>query len=238
MKERPALFTKENRKGVRSGDKTHTRRVITVPWVKGKRVLPYEPYYVEEDGKLLFMDEYGDYHPMEQVAPWQVGDHLWLKEAYQITTCWRGHTVCGNYPDNGGIFKRELSGNEWKRWSDRKKPHAKTSSLFMYKSLARTWLKVTRVWIERVQDISPDDILAEGLGSYCWDYAESSDGTGDMFMYADHTVESPSWCPNNMSSCECIEDVFSWLWDSINKKRGFGWNVNPWVFCYEFEEIK
>ena len=48
--------------------KQQTRRIITVPWVKGKRVPPYEPYYTESDGKLLSMDEYGDYHPIEKTS--------------------------------------------------------------------------------------------------------------------------------------------------------------------------
>ncbi len=28
---------------------------------------------------------------------------------------------------------------------------------------------------------------------------------------------------------------FKTLWDSINKDRGFGWDVNPWVWVVEFE---
>ncbi len=36
------------------------------------------------------------------------------------------------------------------------------------------------------------------------------------------------------------EDViggFIKLWDSLNKKRGFGWDVNPWVWCISFERM-
>lgn len=29
-------------------------------------------------------------------------------------------------------------------------------------------------------------------------------------------------------------DAFWFLWDSLNKKRGFGWDVNPWVAAYTF----
>lgn len=28
------------------------------------------------------------------------------------------------------------------------------------------------------------------------------------------------------------------LWDSINKKRGFGWEVNPWVWVVDFKVIE
>ena len=30
---------------------------------------------------------------------------------------------------------------------------------------------------------------------------------------------------------------FKHLWDSINKKRGFGWNKNPWVWVIEFKKL-
>jgi len=30
----------------------------------------------------------------------------------------------------------------------------------------------------------------------------------------------------------------SCFWDSINKKRGYGWSNNPWVWVYEFERIE
>lgn len=28
---------------------------------------------------------------------------------------------------------------------------------------------------------------------------------------------------------------FSILWDSINTKRGYGWDTNPWVWVVEFK---
>lgn len=33
------------------------------------------------------------------------------------------------------------------------------------------------------------------------------------------------------------EEQFADLWDSLNAKRGFGWDTNPWVWVYEFERI-
>jgi hypothetical protein len=31
---------------------------------------------------------------------------------------------------------------------------------------------------------------------------------------------------------------FQKLWDSINSKRGYGWNVNPWVWAISFRRIQ
>ena len=32
--------------------------------------------------------------------------------------------------------------------------------------------------------------------------------------------------------------AFRVLWDSINAKRGFGWDVNPWVWVIEFKKVE
>lgn len=80
-------------------------------------------------------------------------------------------------------------------------------SLFMPKEACRLFLKVTNVRVQRLQDMNMGEIIAEGV-----DYIEKWD-TDDVIM--------SKW----------IE-----LWDSINLKRGFGWDTNPWVWVYEFEK--
>jgi len=32
--------------------------------------------------------------------------------------------------------------------------------------------------------------------------------------------------------------MFRYLWDSLNAKRGFGWDTNPWVYVVEFARVK
>lgn len=108
-------------------------------------------------------------------------------------------------------------------------------SIHMPKWAARIFLRVNSVRVERIQDISPDDILAEGLDNYGWDYAESSDDSGDKFMYWDHTNDNyPKWA-EWISSCECIEDIFAAFWDSIYPGS---WERNDWVWVYDFEKTE
>ncbi len=33
-------------------------------------------------------------------------------------------------------------------------------------------------------------------------------------------------------------DEYAWAWDSINAKRGYPWESNPWVFVYTFKRVK
>ena len=41
--------------------------------------------------------------------------------------------------------------------------------------------------------------------------------------------EQNGWYDATVAFCE--------LWDSINKKRGYGWDTNPWIWVIEFEKI-
>lgn len=75
----------------------------------------------------------------------------------------------------------------------------------MWKWAARLWLRVTDVRVERVQDISEDDARAEG------------------YPYFDFATNMP------------VLTDFTSLWDSINAKRGHGWDTNPWVWVITFE---
>ena len=74
--------------------------------------------------------------------------------------------------------------------------------------------------------------MLEHLDSFGWDYAESSDGTGDMFMYWDHLNGDPPGWADWVSSCETIEDVFKAYWDSLYPGR---WKRNTWYFEYKLK---
>jgi hypothetical protein len=85
----------------------------------------------------------------------------------------------------------------------------------MPRKAARLFLKITDIRIERVQDITRSDIKSEGL--ICPEYLRSDDLE---YKYKNWYI-----------------DEWSKLWDSINKKRGYGWETNPLVWVYEFKNI-
>ena len=85
-------------------------------------------------------------------------------------------------------------------------------SIYMPRTACRLTLEVTNVRVERVQDIREADAVAEGAPE---PPAEPLSG-------------NPAMWP-----CDYRES-FRQLWDSINDKRGFGWDSNPWVWVVDF----
>lgn len=82
-------------------------------------------------------------------------------------------------------------------------------SIFMPRWASRITLQITNVRVERVQSISEMDAMNEGL----WN-GYTSTGPDDY-----------------------NRRKFAELWDKLNAKRGFGWDVNPWVWVIEFQKV-
>lgn len=92
-------------------------------------------------------------------------------------------------------------------------------SIFMPREAARIFLRVTNVRVERVQEITENDAKNEGVKDP-YDYQEPS--------YYDQP---------HVRGMEINKSAFAGLWDSLNAKRGYGWETNPWVWVIEFERI-
>jgi len=152
-----------------------------------------------------------------QKCPYKVGDALWVKETYFLLD--KVH-----YPDlphkvlsNGKVCYYNASFDR-SRGAIIKKP-----SLFMAKEMSRIRLEITGVRAERLQDISEQDAIAEGIIAYT---EISAGGVRDCFKDYDkagRTVES------------AIES-YKTLWESINGKGS--WEENPFVWVIEFQEKK
>jgi hypothetical protein len=67
-------------------------------------------------------------------------------------------------------------------------------------------LPLVAVRAEQVQEISEEDAIAEGI--------EAPDSPGHEWVAA---------------------RLFSRLWDSINAKRGHGWDANPWTWPLTYQ---
>ena len=221
-KEKPILFTAEMVKAIREGRKTVTRRVINP-----------QPEVFDNAG-------YPDYVCLKH--RYQVGDLLWVKEGWRCTGGGTERNIIyradGDTPisfcgiDDGRKSILHVAEPYWAEW-DRlvyktDKSSDWRSSRFMPKWVARTWLEVVSVRPERVQDITEEDAKLEGIRGY------SAHGGGTHF---NPVMIYPAF-PEKGGGFSTAKEAFECLWDSINAKRGYSWESNPFVWRIEFKELK
>ena len=242
MKERPILFNGEMASAILDDRKTQTRRVMkdTSPvdarWT-GRRWQIHMGYPIDH---IDIPCPYGG-----------EGDYLWVRETWAAEMFWED-AVRIRYKDGTTCFyewpegMEEWHEREWIRHSDFftkqgvqmesddyydfvwVKPETGwplqwRPSIHMPKFISRIKLEITDVRCEHLQDISEDNAIAEGCaGEECLDCdALILYHLNDIFHY-------------NVSP----QEEFIELWDSINKKRGYGWDKNPWVWVIKFQQIE
>ena len=236
-------FTKENREKLALGTKLMTRRVIT-QLLDDKSDNYVKPFHNKVMGFWEFLHK-----PTNTVAevksPYQVGDIVGIREPYVIEKMDHGnYLLSGRYlDDNQEYIKTRLSVTEWRRLVKRQYPLRKSPSLFMYKSLCRKFYTVTAVKVERAQDISEEDAKAEGIEEWI--------PSADWFGYTKNPEESkarwdaggkfwlsyPRYPKRKQTGVfDCPIKSFRSLWNSINEKRGCGFDVNPYVFAYRLKK--
>ena len=193
---KPILFNTEMVKAIIEGKKTVTRRVV-----KNQDIVGEEGHlkselmtdYMWQRVRKSMPQSFG----LKFFASYKVGDILYVREtwAYQFGLYWHKAT---RYEEN------MTPPNKWK------------PSIHMPKSAARIFLKVTDVRVERLQDITAEQIDAEG----CKEYGYNAE-TGKLMP------SRPTW--------------FKIIWDNTIKKQDldkYGWEANPWVWVYEFERVE
>lgn len=208
MNEHPILFNTEMVKAILDGRKTMTRRVI--------KPQPINPRYVGgvfADGSVGFIN---NEHGRSIVCPYgQPGDRLWVRETWGCPS-WMPSMQKLKEAHEGGahlIYKatphekwKPVGIFEGKTWAE---SWLWRPSIHMPRWASRINLEVTGVRVERVQDISAEDIVREGIES-----------TGTLHWYFAETKR---------------RENFIIFWNKINAKRGHSWESNPWVWVVEFK---
>lgn len=158
MKERPIPFSATMVRAILAGTKNQTRRIVAFPRKRESFVLedhgngwwPYE----SDDGESSVCDD-GCEHPY--TCPYGVpGDVLYVKEAWR-TSGEYDQRKPSELPDDAPIeyIASVLFGDE--RLTGRYR-HAR----FMMRWMSRITLEITDVRVERLQEISREDEIAEG----------------------------------------------------------------------------
>lgn len=153
--------------------------------------------------------------PDNGLAPYQPGDTLWVRERMRVI----GRGPVTRRADQIRV-RYEADGTESAilPYPERLKGDPKIGKCLAYggyREAARLFLRVTEVRVERLQVISGVDAVAEGCGAGLADY--------ELLHYGGYKK---------------ARQEFRRLWDSLNAKRGFGWDSNPWVWVYRFERVE
>ena len=94
-------------------------------------------------------------------------------------------------------------------------------------------IRITNIKAERLQDISEEDAMREGVFKYDKPPLHHE---YDMFAPWPPYVRPYKWDSNNLIYRCTARYAFAYLIDKIS---GCGtWNRNPWVYAYEFELLK
>lgn len=209
LKERPILFSAPMVLAILDGRKTQTRRVIKKP----------EPSNIEFDGVDYFAeDQNGDWHKVTDFCKFgRVGDRLWVRETFGFEVRNLGGTphdkVVYRATEPEAVHCYGCNGEEIKmKW----KP-----SIFMPRKHSRITLEITGVRVERLNDISREDALSEGIDRW--------DDTASITPYRNYRKGQEGEMDLH---CSCPERSFMTLWESINGPGS--WNDNPWVWVVEF----
>jgi hypothetical protein len=230
MATKPILFNTEMVRAILGGRKSCTRRII-----KQQPKGFFSAFEVSEE-PLYIYDTDGNQEKI--TPPYQPGDILYVRETFAWQPCWD----CGMDCEQGGCeheAERRLHDEKKEHGcymyrascEDNEYPSADTwhPSIHMKKDIARIWLKVTDVRVERLQEMKPVDVIKEGAYPDCWDCLNTYEESGSQCCYG--TEEQCSQCDGVMMEWEK-------LWNSTIKKTDldrYSWDANPWVWVIEFE---
>ena len=205
VKERPILFSGAMVRAILDGRKTQTRRVVK------QATGPSLSVDCNEDGiaELSWLHGPGPGYDVEETikhvaCPYgKPGDRLWVRETWaQPAALDPGPTVYrADYPACVPAGFENIPPAEAITW----KP-----SIHMPRALCRLMLEITGVRVERLNDCSEADALAEGL----------------------KPAPGGWWSGAEGQAAPTPQAAYALLWDSIN---GAGaWGANPWVWVVEF----
>jgi len=247
MTDRPILFSGPMVRALLDGRKTQTRRLLSgVPDRPGLSNTVHEPKhnwpYLDAycSGKRTPDNPRGmginwcwwtrDDRPCEQFrVGYAPGDRLWVRETWcngpigrdGVVEDWADYGYRASDPEIEGIDDGDgykilnADGSVKSCW----KP-----SIHMPRKASRLTLTVTDVRVQRLQDISEKDAIAEGV-------ERSPHGNGDQWLDYPAGSSAAGWTDPRES--------FRSLWQSINGKRAdSAWNDNPWVVALTFSVAK
>lgn len=208
MKHIPMLFSTDMVRAILDGRKTQTRRVVKPqPANNGKPIKIWAGWPA--------LAPCGVKNNVVTCPYGKVGDVIWVRETWSHLIKWslmRGE-------EKGYAYKatdedvESLDGGKWK------------PSIHMPKAAARIWLQITNIRVERLRDISTEDVEKEGVMFHF------SDARNEK-RYRDYDWEYNG--DNYVTTANAQQSYFS-LWNEINGRDSH--KANPWVWVVSFKVL-
>lgn len=198
-------------RAILAGTQTQMRRIVKLPHQN-----PLGQWEQTTWGGKGARDKFGQEHP-EQAALWHTrtgdclahgaipGDRLWVRETWAY-----GVHAMASARDEDGPFVYAATDSTQHRLCEKWTP-----SIHMPRWASRITLEITAVRVEKLQDITEADAMAEGIVS-------AGDGNGYQLADTTHYMAT-------------ARDSYASLWDHINGDNA--WDKNPWVWVVEFKRV-
>ena len=229
MREIPILFSAPMVRSILDDRKWMTRRVVKPQPPEGYTI--GDCHYSPSDYALWHN---GGCSCIPVKCPYEVGARIWVKETWQALHFFRDFETgfCDEWVAATSIPVSSARSSGWSKdyWSPvyAAEPYWDMSqeergftwrpSIHMPRWASRIQRDVLNVRVERLQDITEEDAIAEGAQSVPNDCDLCKTKFGGYSICSAH--QSPV-------------GQFRALWDSINGKK-YPWELNPWVWVVEF----
>jgi hypothetical protein len=197
MKERPILFNGDMVRAILEGRKTQTRRPIKP---QPEMIPDVDADYT---GRCVQVGWDYDLPPVSKCPFGQPGDRLWVRETWL-----KADDIKYYYKANATVASegvREAYGYKWR------------PSIHMPREASRITLEIDEIRAERVNDITEDDAMAEGIA---FDEIEKR------------------YKPFSLLSTQNARTGFKVIWDFIYSAQGLGSETNPWVWVVKFHRVE
>lgn len=237
-RQRPILFAAAMVRAIIEGRKTQTRRVLDpqppppgvvqrIAGIDYSWIAPRAPSVIWRPAGPVWAVRQAMGREPELVCRYgRPGDRLWVQEAHAFA--WRvGDKVLVKYTADRAERCVALTADEEQKLDARRSPLTRQQpGRFLYRSCSRITLEVTEVRVQRLQEISEEDALVEGVERLI------ADGGWRNYGLTDLSYESNQYWATARES-------FQSLWDSINGARpGCSWSDSPWVWAITFKKAE
>lgn len=208
------------------GSKTQTRRVVRLP----KNSCPSwtdADIYIGENGLPSHMD---DGMEIDIQPRYKQGETLYIKENHlrrnyinqiKIKHYDSLHLTVSKF--NSGKIAKFVTFEKYRLEQFREMGYEKKSKLHLPEWAARHFILITKVWVERLQDISDEDCIKEGIEKIS-DYDGLCEHSKSSYYFSPHDRKTRYSTP---------QQAFVALVNHANGGQDI-WSENPYVFVYEF----